>query len=152
METGGPKRSGMVFDRGSFHRQLAVWFSLPVEAIVSEYGMTELGSQGYQPGWRGSIDPSVAVHVQGGDPDLHVFPPWCRVQALDPDNLERLPEGERGLLCYSDLSNVDSVLSVLTSDEGVVQPEGVRLLGRSPQASPRGCSLAVDEILRGSEG
>jgi hypothetical protein len=68
---------------------------------------------------------------------------------VDPDNLDPLPLGERGLLCFWDLSNVDSALAVLTADEGIVQSEGVSLLGRSPGATPRGCSLAVEEILSG---
>ena len=53
METGGPKRSGMEFERSEFHERLAVRLGVSVSAIVSEYGMTELGSQGYNPSlWR----------------------------------------------------------------------------------------------------
>jgi acyl-CoA synthetase (AMP-forming)/AMP-acid ligase II len=147
METGGPKRSDMEFDRGAFHRALAARFGLPLAAVVSEYGMTELGSQGYSPSWLCAVDPAAAGRWPSLDADLHVFPPWCRVRALDPDDLRVLPVGERGLLCFWDLSNVDSILCVLTADEGVVTRGGVRMLGRSPAASPRGCSLAVEEIL-----
>jgi hypothetical protein len=147
METGGPKRSGMEFDRGAFHRGLASRFGLPVAAIVSEYGMTELGSQGYSPSWLCAVDPSAAERWPSFDADLHVFPPWCRVRALDPEDLRVLPLGERGLLCFWDLSNVDSILCVLTADEGIATRGGVRMLGRSAAASPRGCSLAVSEIL-----
>jgi len=147
METGGPKSSGMDFDRDAFHLALASRFALPVAAVVSEYGMTELGSQGYSPSWLCEVDPDAAIRWSNLDADLHVFPPWCRVRALSPDDLRVLPFGERGLLCYWDLSNIDSVLCVLTADEGIVDETGVRMLGRSVAAAPRGCSLAVEEIL-----
>jgi hypothetical protein len=150
METGGPKASGMAFDRAALHSQLASRLGVPVAAVVSEYGMTELGSQGYSPSWLRAVDPEAARRWPSLDPDLHVFPPWCRVRALSPDDLSILPEGERGLLCYWDLSNIDSVLCVLTADEGVVEEAGVRMLGRSTAATPRGCSLAVEEILGSS--
>jgi len=150
METGGPKTSGMKFDRRLFHDEVAARLGLPAFSVVSEYGMTELGSQGYSPSLllhRGAAARESEVSLSA---DLHVFPPWCRVRALDPDDLTLLPEGKRGLLCFWDLSNVDSVLCVLTADEGIVTERGVHLLGRSSSASPRGCSLAVEEILGGS--
>jgi hypothetical protein len=150
METGGPKSSGMAFDRARFHGELALRLGLPVASVVSEYGMTELGSQGYSPSLLRVVDKAAGRRWPSLDPDLHVFPPWCRVRALSPDDLSILPFGARGLLCYWDLSNVDSVLCVLTADEGVVERAGVRLLGRSTAATPRGCSLAVEEIVGAS--
>ena len=150
METGGPKSSGMAFDRAQFHGELAARLGVPVDSVVSEYGMTELGSQGYSPSLLRAVDEDAARRWPSLDPDLHVFPPWCRVRALSPDDLSILPLGDRGLLCYWDLSNIDSVLCVLTADEGIVDSSGVRMLGRSTSASPRGCSLAVEEILGAS--
>ena len=150
METGGPKASGMAFDRAALHSELASRLGVPVAAVVSEFGMTELGSQGYSPSWLRAVDPEAALRWPNLDPDLHVFPPWCRVRALSPDDLSILPLGERGLLCYWDLSNIDSALCVLTADEGVVEDGGVLMLGRSGAATPRGCSLAVEEILGSS--
>jgi hypothetical protein len=151
METGGPKKSGMHFDRRVFHAEVAARLGLPVFAVVSEYGMTELGSQGYSPSLLLNTAPTARGAVVPPADDLHIFPPWCKVRALDPDDLTLLPEGRRGLLCFWDLSNVDSVLCVLTADEGIVTKRGVHLLGRSSAASPRGCSLAVEEILGGSD-
>ena len=147
METGGPKRSGMIFDRASFHQALSGAFGVPLSAVVSEYGMTELGSQGYSPSFLASVDSTAAARWHEPPADLHVFPPWCRVRALSTDDLSILPAGERGLLCFWDLANVDSVLCVLTADEGSVTEQGVRLFGRSAAATPRGCSLAVEELL-----
>lgn len=150
METGGPKSSGLAFDRARFHGELADRLGVPSASIVSEYGMTELGSQGYSPSLLRTMNEDAARRWPVLDPDLHIFPPWCRVRALSPDDLSVLPPGDRGLLCYWDLSNIDSVLCVLTADEGIVEPSGVRLLGRSTSATPRGCSLAVEEILGAS--
>ena len=149
METGGPKRSGLAFERGSFHERIAAALAVSPSSVVSEYGMTELGSQGYAPGFLASLDSEASPRFGDVGSDLHVFPPWCRVRSLDPDSLDVLPAGRRGLLCFWDLSNVDSALAVLTADEGIVRDQGVELLGRAAGATPRGCSLAVDEILSG---
>ncbi len=164
METGGFKGASSSLSPDSLREGLSDALGLPSEAVVSEYGMTELGSQGYQPSLRMGADPETSarfgpVLAQPGGPEglvdafgvprLYAFPPWCRVRAVEPSSLEILPMGKRGLLCFWDLSNVDSVLCVQTADLGVVLPEGVVLYGRAPGAPPRGCSLAVDEILRG---
>lgn len=160
METGGFKGAARTLERDGFYVALGQGLSVPGYAIISEYGMTELGSQGYQPGFRALSDRALARKLGSptlnwpgdsvdpdGVPRVLVFPPWCRVGAVDPDTLELLPDGERGLLRFWDLSNVDSVLAVQTADVGIVLPQGVLLAGRAPGSTPRGCSLAVDEIL-----
>jgi hypothetical protein len=131
METGGFKGAARTLSRDDFYGGLAAGLVISEDAVISEYGMTELASQGYARGTR-----------------QLVFPPWCRVGAVDPDTLALLPDGERGLLRFWDLANVDSVLAIQTADVGVVSDAGVLLEGRAPGATPRGCSLAVDEILR----
>lgn len=156
METGGFKGAARTLERDDFYGRLQSGLSVPRHAIVSEYGMTELGSQGYQPGWAAAHDARIAAALKDAPDGLRdpegvlrtlLFPPWCRVEAVDPETLRPLPAGERGLLRFFDLANVDTVLAVQTSDVGVVTPFGVRLDGRDPTATPRGCSLAVDEIL-----
>ena len=148
METGGLKGDDQNLEAGALREALSDALGLPEGAIVSEYGMTELASQGYHPALRASLHDAARRRFAGpGQRRLFVFPPWCRVRAVDPDSLEILPFGERGLLCFWDLGNVDSVIAVQTADEGIVSPEGVRLFGRARGATPRGCSLAVDEIL-----
>ena len=151
METGGFKGAEQRMEAEALRSALAESLSLPAESVVSEYGMTELGSQGYHAGLRLRVDAGSRLRFEGlEEPErLFVFPPWCRVRAVDPDSLQVLPLGQRGLLAFWDLSNIDSVLAVQTADEGTVHRQGVRLHGRAPGASPRGCSLAVDEILRG---
>lgn len=164
METGGFKGATATLDRDAFYRGLSKLLGVPVASIISEYGMTELGSQGYQPSVRMATDERLAASCEAllareptladpwGIPRLFLFPPWCRVRAVDPHNLALLPEGAVGLLRFWDLSNVDSIQVVQTADVGRVLPEGIVLEGRALGASPRGCSLAVDEVLAAAAG
>jgi hypothetical protein len=46
-----------------------------------------------------------------------------------------------------DLANLGSVLAVLTEDRGTLVEGGFRLEGRVPGAEPRGCSLAMEDLL-----
>jgi hypothetical protein len=45
-----------------------------------------------------------------------------------------------------DLANTDSVLAVQTMDQARREKNGFFLLGRSPQAAPRGCSLTTEDL------
>jgi len=159
METGGFKGASRTLSRELFYEGLAKVLGLPLEAIISEYGMTELASQGYQPSLFMAVAEEADERLsrlaaelpEGLDADglarCFVFPPWCRVRSVDPQSLDVLPEGERGLLRFWDLANVDSISVIQTADVGVVREGAVVLTGRSPGARPRGCSLAVDELL-----
>lgn len=137
METGGFKGAGREVTRVDLYLRLAQATGIPAERIVSEYGMTELLSQLYEP-----------VLSEGpGAAGTHVPPPWLRVRALDPVTLEELAPGDEGLLAFFDLANAGSVCHVLTEDVGSVVQGRVRLAGRSSGAEPRGCSLAMDELM-----
>ena len=112
-------------------------FAIADRAVVGEYGMTELSSQLYE-----------ATLVEPGAPHgVFVAPPWMRVVAVDPATLAPVPEGEIGIARIVDLANVDSAVAVQTADRVRVRGDHVELLGRLPGATPRGCSLAVEEIL-----
>jgi hypothetical protein len=137
METGGFKGAGRELTRVELYTRLGEATGVPSERIVSEYGMTELLSQLYEP-----------VLSEGpGAVGTHVPPPWLKVRALDLVTLEELPPGEEGLLCFFDLANAGSVCHVLTEDVGSVVKGRVRLAGRASGAEPRGCSLAMDELM-----
>lgn len=138
METGGLKGRSREVSReelyDAFRDRLGV---LPTHC-VAEYSMTELSSQAYTDTLARGVDwPEGRFHT----------PPWARVVAVDPLSLTPLPAGRRGLLRWTDLANVDSVLAVQTSDLGVVHPDGgFELFGRASGAELRGCSLTVEEI------
>jgi len=137
METGGFKGAGRSVTRAELYERLGSATGLPAGRIVSEYGMTELLSQLYEP-----------VLSEGpGATGTHVPPPWLRVRALDPVTLDEVEPGEEGLLCFFDLANAGSICHVLTEDVGSVVGGRVRLSGRAAGAEPRGCSLAMDELM-----
>lgn len=136
IETGGFKGKRKRIERDELYRMIAGQFELPLEAIRSEYSMTELSSQLYSLPW------------DGVGPQLLVPPHWCRVTAVDPTTLAPLAAGQRGLLRFVDLANVDTVVAIQTSDLGETTSDGkVILHGRAPGAASRGCSLATEEIL-----
>ena len=135
-ETGGFKGRSGELSREELLARTAIRLGVPPQAIVREYGMTELTSQCYS---RALLD---------GDPDLFVAPHWVRVRVLDPVTLAELPAGEPGLLAVFDLANLGSAVHVLTEDLGVAEGDGFRLVGRAAGAELRGCSLVVEELQR----
>lgn len=142
MQTGGFKGRSREVPAGELRAALARAFGLPERAIVCEYGMTELSSQFYE----GTLFASGPPH------GVYLEPPWARVVPVDPESLRPVAEGEVGLARVEDLLNVDSAFAVLTQDEVRRVPGGFALLGRSPLAAPRGCSIAIDELLSGARG
>jgi hypothetical protein len=137
MQTGGFKGRSREVDAASLRSELAQAFAIDPRAIVSEYGMTELSSQFYE----GTLRDASAK------PGVYVEPPWARVVPVDPELLEPVGEGEEGIARIEDLMNVDSAFAVLAADSVRRVAGGFELLGRWPGAAPRGCSIAVDEIL-----
>ena len=143
METGGFKGRSRVLERSDFYSALSEAHGIPFEAIVNEYGMTELLSQFY--------DGPLSVTPRGDlETRRHVPPPWVRTRVLDPHSLSARAMGEPGLLCHYDLANAGSVMAVLTEDLGVAVEDGFRVLGRVEGAEARGCSLAMDDLMSGA--
>ncbi|MEO6572840.1 MAG: acyl-protein synthetase [Polyangiaceae bacterium] len=135
MQTGGFKGKSREIAPDVLRSELATAFAIDESSIVSEYGMTELSSQFYDaPG-------------SGGKAAVYVEPPWARVVPVDPATLEPVALGEIGIARIEDLLNVDSAFAVLAADRVRRVEGGFELLGRLPGAPPRGCSIAVDEIL-----
>lgn len=140
METGGFKGRAREVPRRVLYQRLEEALGVPAGRMVNEYGMTELMSQMYEP-------------VLGDDAGVegeraHRAPPWLGIQVLHPETLEPRSGGEVGVLAFMDLANVGSVSAVLTEDLGRLDRDGrLRLQGRAPGAEPRGCSLALEEIL-----
>jgi len=139
LETGGFKGRTRELSRDELVSRVATWLGVPPQAIVSEYGMTELTSHAY------------TRTLLGGEPGLFVPPKWMKVRALDPATLEELPAGGTGVLAIFDLANVGSALHVLTEDLGRVEEGGFRLAGRAADADLRGCSLLAEEMSAAAE-
>jgi hypothetical protein len=137
MQTGGYKGKSREVPADVLRRDLCRAFHLPPRAIVSEYGMTELSSQFYE--W--TLRDDRARH------GVYVEPPWARVVPVDPETLAPVEAGEVGIARIEDLMNVDSAMAVLAADRVRRVEGGFELLGRAAGAPPRGCSIAIDELL-----
>ncbi len=124
IETGGMKGRGPELTRAELHLRLQEAFL--AADIRSEYGMTELLSQGY---------------TQASGSESFVFPPW--VQATLRDVYEPLAPSQRGRggLNLIDLANLDSCAFIATEDQAEATESGFRILGRLDQAEIRGCNL-----------
>lgn len=125
METGGMKGRKKEMTRMEVHEQLTKSFG--VENIHSEYGMTELLSQGYSFG-KGVFKCS----------------PWMKVCVRSVDDPMTVSATGRGLINVIDLANIYSASFIATEDVGVVYEDGsFEVSGRLDNSDIRGCSLLV---------
>ena len=144
METGGFKGRTRVVERATLYREASARLGIPLDAIVAEYGMTELSSQYYD-------DPAGRDHIE---PRVKVAPPWLRAIVVDGDG-RPVPEGVVGAIRHVDLANRGSVIAVETEDLGALvagatpHTSGRRLVlfGREQGAELRGCSLDAETLL-----
>jgi hypothetical protein len=145
METGGFKGRTREVPRADLYRATAEALGLATDAIINEYGMTEMLSQFYDARPR-------RIPVPELDGRVHQGPPWVRTRVLNPVDLSPAAPGRPGLLAHLDLANLDSAAYLLTEDLGVEAPSGFRILGRSPGSPPRGCSLSMEAWISASQG
>lgn len=126
METGGMKGKRKEMVREELHQILTAGFG--VSHIHSEYGMTELLSQGYSYG-----------------DGIFNCPPWMKILLRDTSDPLSLLEGKQsGGINVIDLANINSCAFIATQDLGKVYPDGsFEVLGRFDNADIRGCNLLV---------
>src|SRR5579862_2491121 len=122
METGGFKGRARVVARDELYARACERFDIPSEAIVAEYGMTELTSQ-YYDDLRGAA-PAQTVAAR-----RKAAPPWLRSRVVDPSG-KPLPHGVVGALVHVDLANRSSCVAVATEDLGVQFDDGLVVIGR----------------------
>lgn len=139
MQTGGFKGKSRELDGDELERAVAHAFAVARPALVSEYGMTELSSQFWQMRANGEVP-------------AYVEPPWARVVPVDGQTLAPVADGAAGIARIEDLANVDSAFAVVTQDRVRRCAGGFELLGRVPGALPRGCSIALEEMLSPDRG
>lgn len=140
MITGGFKGKTREIEPAVWRVNLCEALHVSPNRIVTEYGMTELSSQAYDGALSDGLD------VASPNPVLQP-PPWMRICPVDPVTLSPVPPGQEGIARIVDLANVDSAVAIQTADRVRLVPGGFELLGRSPGATPRGCSIGIDEIL-----
>ncbi len=127
METGGMKGRRREITRAELHETLQTAFG--VDAIHSEYGMTELFSQSYALGGT-RFRPAPTMRLLATE----LNDPFCQ-----------LPPGRTGVLNIIDLANIDTCSFIQTEDLGRVFPDGsFEVLGRADAAEIRGCNLMVE--------
>ncbi|WMI66364.1 acyl transferase [Aestuariibaculum sp. YM273] len=126
METGGMKGRRKELIRAELHHILKLGFG--VDAIHSEYGMTELLSQAYSKG-HGVFN----------------CPKWMRILTRDTeDALTILTKGKAGGINVIDLANVNSCSFIATQDLGkVYEDNSFEVIGRFDNSDIRGCNLMV---------
>lgn len=126
METGGMKGKRKEMIREELHETLCTGFG--VKNIHSEYGMTELLSQGYSYG-KGIFN----------------CPPWMKILLRDTSDPLSLIEGKQsGGINVIDLANFNSCSFIATQDLGKTYSDGsFEVLGRFDNADIRGCNLLV---------
>lgn len=143
MQTGGFKGRSREVAPDELRARIADAFAVREDHVAGEYGMTELSSQLYE----GTLAAAVGHGRGAARPGLYLAPPWVRASAVDPGSLAPLPDGEVGIARIVDLANVDSAVAIQTADRIRGVDGGIELLGRAPDATPRGCSIAIDELL-----
>ncbi|TAE45661.1 MAG: acyl transferase [Cytophagales bacterium] len=126
IETGGMKGKGEELTRNELHQKLQKAFK--VNQIHSEYGMTELLSQGY---------------ALGGD--IFQTPAHLKIilrEINDPFAL--FSNQKRGIINVIDLANIDSCGFIATQDLGEITEKGFKVLGRVDNSEARGCNLLME--------
>lgn len=123
METGGMKGRREELIRSEVHDTLQSAFG--VRAVHSEYGMTEMMSQGYSKG-HGIFEMSRTMRILAFD-------------AQDP--LTFVGDGPIGRCHVVDLSNVDSCSFIGTDDVCRTNGKKFEIIGRLDHSDVRGCNL-----------
>ena len=126
METGGMKGKRKELIREELHTILQEGFG--VSTIHSEYGMTELLSQGYSKG-NGVFN----------------TPPWMKILTRDTEEaLTVQQQGKTGGINVIDLANYNSCSFIATQDLGKVNLDATfEVIGRFDNSDIRGCNLMV---------
>lgn len=127
METGGMKGRRREMIREELHNDIKQGFN--TQHIHSEYGMTELFSQGYSKK-EGIFHPIASLKILGREIN-------------DPLSIS-VPNGRLSALNIIDLGNLDTCSFIATDDLGRVYSDGnFMVLGRLDNSDIRGCNLLI---------
>ncbi|WP_281887383.1 CoF synthetase [Paenibacillus sp. YYML68] len=158
LDTGGLKGQAREISAEELYSQFHAVFGVERSACVNMYGMTELSSQLYDQSighsavsfMDNAADNSIdnAANSSAAALQAKVSPPWLRTLVLHPDTLEPVADGQTGVLAHYDLCSFNSAVAILTEDIGYKSDSGLVLLGRLKGSEARGCSIALDQLLR----
>ncbi len=126
METGGMKGQRKELTREELHQTLKQ--KLNISVVYSEYGMTELLSQGYMNN-SGRFYPTDTLKM------------YTR-ELNDPFSVQKF--GKTGGVNIIDLANIESCCFIATDDLGISYEDGsFDILGRIDHSQLRGCNLLI---------
>ena len=126
IETGGMKGRRKEMSKQELHEELKR--GLNVSYVSSEYGMTELLSQGYS-------------NANG----LFKTPFWMKVLIREVnDPFHYIEHGKTGGINVIDLANINSCSFIATQDLGRIIDNGFEIMGRFDNSDIRGCNLLVE--------
>lgn len=126
IETGGMKGRRKELTKAELHSILQKGLGVPY--ISSEYGMTELLSQGYSD--------------KNGD---FITPAWMKILIREVnDPFSYVEDGKTGGINVIDLANVHSCAFIATQDLGKKWEQTFQILGRFDHSDIRGCNLLMN--------
>ena len=137
-ETGGYKGRTRELSRSDLYGAIERHLGIPQSHVVSEYGMTEMGSQLYTTSLRAAL----CAEESGGR--TWSYPGWLRPRIVDSESglpVDLEDAVDTGLLAHQDLANRSGVAHVLTADLALPRGPSFELRGRCPRADLRGCGL-----------
>lgn len=141
METGGMKGRRKEMLREEVHKVLSDSFG--VDAVHSEYGMTELQSQAYAlKGGLFEAPPSMKVFLREMNDPFSLLPSF----KIGKSNVVQRERGKTGGINVIDLANIDSCCFIETQDLGSYHEDYkyFKVLGRFDNSELRGCNLMVN--------
>lgn len=139
-DTGGFKGLSRTITEQKLFQSIKNAFNIDRNQYINMYGMTEISSQCYD-------ETLYDVYHRQQISYYKKFPAWVRVRILNPNTLQPVPDGQKGIVAYYDLANWHSCLAILTEDLGIKHGESFELLGRIGGAESKGCSIAIDQLL-----
>ena len=126
IETGGMKGRRKEMTKDELHQELKIGLNVPY--ISSEYGMTEILSQGYS-----------------NSDGLFETPPWMKILIREVnDPFTYIGEGKTGGINVIDFANLYSCSFIATQDLGKKTSNLFQILGRFDQSDIRGCNLLIE--------
>ncbi len=132
-ETGGMKNAKIEISKKEFYQNLSRAFRIQEHQIISEYGMSELASQGYD----------FITSKNKSKQRFFRFPFWCDVKVMNA--YEQINSNGVGAITIRDNARIDlKNVSIRLQDVGELKNHKLNLMGRIPNSPLKGCSTHVD--------
>ncbi len=148
LDAGGFKGRSREISRSDMLLSINERFGISAEYCINALGMSELGTQYY--------DDNLKNYVLNGikAPGVKKNPHWAKTLIMKLSGgmnyIAPQTSSEKGAIVHFDLSNFDRAVSLLTDDLGRYNGNGFEICGRIRENDLKGCSLTVEELIKGS--